>query len=245
MGVEALGLLFAVALCAGIVDGMAGGGGLITLPALLMAGLTPAQAIATNKIQALFSVGSAASRFAWAGAVDFRSIWKKALASMVGAAIGAFLVQILSGHFLSRLAPVLLIAVAVLFLFSRQFAPKVGRRRISETTFTIVAALPIGFYDGFFGPGTGSIYPAALVFLLGRSLEVATAETKILNTVGSAIAAAIFLSGGAIVWQPGLIMVLGAALGGQIGAHIVLRWGAPLIRMALVIVAVVLAIRLF
>lgn len=245
MGAETLGLLFVVALFAGIVDGMAGGGGLITLPALLMAGLTPAQAIATNKIQALFSVGSAASRFTWAGAVNFRSIWKKALASMVGASVGALLVQILSSQFLSRLAPALLIAVAILFLFSRQFAPEPGRRRISETGFALVAALPIGFYDGFFGPGTGSIYPAALVFLLGRSLEVATAETKILNTVGSAIAAAIFLTGGAIVWQPAVAMVAGAVLGGQIGAHIVLRWGAPLIRVALVVISVVLAIRLF
>ncbi len=245
MGIETLELLFAVALCAGVIDGMAGGGGLITLPALLMAGLTPAQAIATNKIQALFSVGSAATRFAWVGAVNFRLIWKKALASIVGAAIGACLVQILSSQFLSRLAPILLIVVALLFLFSRQFAPEAGRRRISETAFALGAALPIGFYDGFFGPGTGSIYPAALVFLLGRSLEVATAETKILNTVGSAIAAAIFLSGGAIVWQPALAMVIGAVLGGQIGAHIVLRWGAPLIRVALVVVSVVLAVRLF
>jgi uncharacterized protein len=245
MGIETLSLLFAIALCAGIVDSMAGGGGLITLPALLMAGLTPAQAIATNKIQALFSVGSAASRFAWAGTVNFRSIWKKALASMVGAAIGAFLVQILNSHFLSRLAPALLIAVAVLFLFARQFAPEGGRQRISETAFALVAALPIGFYDGFFGPGTGAIYPATLVFLLGRSLEIATAQTKILNTVGSAIAAAIFLTGGAIVWRPALVMVFGAVLGGQIGAHIVLRWGAPLIRVALVIVSIALAIRLF
>lgn len=244
MGVETLGLLFAVALCAGVVDGMAGGGGLITLPALLMAGLTPAQAIATNKIQALFSVGSAASRFAWAGAINFRSIWRKALASVIGAALGAYLVQIMSSHFLSRLAPVLLITVAVLFLFSRQFAPEPGRRRISETAFAVLAALPIGFYDGFFGPGTGSIYPAALVFLLGRSLEVATAETKILNMAGSAIAAVIFLSGGAIVWQPGLAMIIGAVLGGHIGAHIALRWGAPLIRMALVVVCVALAFRL-
>lgn len=245
MGAETLGLLFAVALCAGIIDGMAGGGGLITLPALLMAGLTPAQAIATNKIQALFSVGSAATRFAWAGTVDFRVIWKKALASMIGASVGAYLVQILSTQFLSRLAPVLLVVVAVLFLFAPNFSPANGRWRIGEGAFALVAALPIGFYDGFFGPGTGSIYAAAFVFLLGRSLEVATAETKILNTVGSAIAAAIFLSGGAIVWPPALAMVAGAALGGQIGAHFVLRWGAPLVRVALVIVSIALAIQLF
>jgi hypothetical protein len=244
MGPEALAFLFCIALCAGVVDGVAGGGGLITLPALLMVGLTPVQAIATNKIQALSSVASAASRFIWAGSINFRMIWTKVFASSIGAAIGACLVQTMDSHILSYIAPVLLIAIALVFLFSRNPGQKNANKRVGETGFTLLVALPIGFYDGFFGPGTGSMYIAAFVLLLGRNLPSATAETKILNTAGSAIAAVIFLSGGAIVWKPALVMTAGAFIGGQLGAHIALKGGARLIRVVLVIISTALAVKL-
>jgi hypothetical protein len=115
---------------------------------------------------------------------------------------------------------------------------------VSNAVFAALVCLPIGFYDGFFGPGTGSMYAAAFVLLLGRELRSATADTKILNTAGSVVAAVIFLPSGLIVWPAAVVMALGGIIGGQIGAGLALRWGAPLIRRMLVLVSIVLAIRL-
>lgn len=244
MTYEVLAALFAVAVCAGIVDGVAGGGGLLTLPALLMAGLPPAQALATNKIQALASVVSSARHFIRAGLVSLRCARWKILASLVGAGIGAFVVRLAEPGFLARLAPILLICVALFFLFSRNLTKQKGRARISEALFTGIAVVPIAFYDGFFGPGTGSIYVAAFVMLLGRGLPQATAETKVLNATGSAIAAVIFLSGSIVNWAAALAMVAGAVIGGRIGAGLAIKWGAPFIRAALVAVSIALATRL-
>jgi uncharacterized membrane protein YfcA len=210
----------------------------------LLAGLPPAQALATNKIQALASVASSAHRFARSGEITARTIWKKALASAIGAGIGAYSLQLMDAGILARIAPIILICVALFFLFSRNVLQGTRRRLISDNTFSFVAAAPIGFYDGFFGPGTGSIYAAAFVVLLGSDLRSATANTKILNAIGSAIAALIFLPGGMISWPAALAMSAGGIFGGQIGASLAIKWGAPLIRAALVLISIALATRL-
>jgi uncharacterized membrane protein YfcA len=241
---EILTILFVVAVCAGIVDAIAGGGGLITLPALFLAGLSPAEALATNKIQALASVASSAHRYARSQEVDRQAIWMKVLASVVGAGLGAYSVQKIDPSLLAQVAPVILIGVALFFLLSRNFLHGTRRPLVGDNVFALVAAFPIGFYDGFFGPGTGSIYAAAFVLLLGRDLRGATADTKVLNTAGSAVAAIIFLPGGMIAWAPALVMATGGILGGQLGARMALQWGAPLIRTGLVLISVALAVRL-
>lgn len=244
MQFEILTLLFGVAVAAGTIDAIAGGGGLITLPALLLTGMSPAQALATNKIVALASVASSAHRYIRSGEVDAAGVWTRVAASVVGATIGACVLRIMDSAVLARIAPLILIGVACFFLFSRNFLTEKRQPLLDNTGFAFLAALPIGFYDGFFGPGTGSMYAAAFVLLLGRDLRSATADTKILNAAGSAIAALIFLPGGLIVWPAAAAMALGGILGGQIGASLALRWGAPLIRVALVLISIALAIRL-
>lgn len=244
MHFDIVGLLFAVAVCAGIVDGVAGGGGLITLPVLMIAGLPPAQALATNKIQALASVASSAHRFTRAGIVNLPSMKWKVLVSAIGAGVGAYLVRIVDSSILGKIAPVLLICIALFFMLSRNLTKHQRRKRVSEGLFTLAAVLPIAFYDGFFGPGTGTIYVAAFVLLLGRNLPQATAETKVLNATGSAIAAIIFLPGGFIAWPAALAMSAGGIIGGQIGAMLAIRWGSSFIRVALVMVSIALAVRL-
>ena len=244
MDLDILALLFAVAVCAGVIDGIAGGGGLITLPVLMLAGLTPAQALATNKIQALASVVSSAHRFLYEGIIKIASVRWKILVSLLGASIGAFLVRIADPNLLGKIAPVLLICIALFFTFSGNLKTRQLRQRISENLFTLFVVFPIAFYDGFFGPGTGSIYVAAFVFLLGRDLPEATAETKILNATGSAIAAIVFLPGGVISWPAALTMAAGGIIGGQIGATLAIRWGGQFIRIALVVASIALAIRL-
>jgi len=241
---EILAFLFTVAIFAGVIDGIAGGGGLITLPMLMLAGLTPAQALATNKIQALASVASSAHRFLYEGVIEIVSVRSKILVSLVGASIGAFFVRIADPVLLGKIAPILLICIAAFFAFSGNLKAR-PRQRLSENAFATIAVFPIAFYDGFFGPGTGSIYVAAFVFLLGRNLSQATAETKVLNATGSAIAAIVFLPGNVISWPAALAMAAGGIIGGQIGARLAIRWGGQFIRIALVIISVLLAVRLF
>ena len=244
MPFEQLLLLFLVALGAGIVDAIAGGGGLITLPALLLTGIAPAQALATNKIQALASVASSSYRFIRSGEATTLGLPVRLVASIVGAGVGAYSLQIADQSLLSRIAPFVLMGVASFFLLSRNLVTVKRLPVLNNTAFAMFAVLPIGFYDGFFGPGTGSMYAAAFVLLLGRELRSATADTKILNAAGSAVAALIFLPGGLIAWPAAIAMTLGGIIGGQIGASFALRWGAPLIRRALVLISVCLAVRL-
>jgi len=244
IGADLLFLLFLVAICSGVIDAIAGGGGLISLPVLMMAGLSPAEAIATNKIHALSSVASSSHRYARAGLIKGAAIRGKIAASVVGAICGAIAIQTIDPTYLARVAPFILIGVALFFLLAPTVLTGKRDKWIGEAAFAVFVAVPIGFYDGFFGPGTGSLYAAAFVFFLGRNLRVATAETKILNMCGSLAAAFIFLPGGAIVWKPALVMAAGAIIGAQIGAHVALKWGVPLIRACLVIVSMLLAVKL-
>jgi uncharacterized protein len=241
---ELLLFLFVVAVCAGVVDAIAGGGGLITLPALLLAGIPSAQALATNKIQALASVASSAHRYLRSGETDTAGLSARLAASLAGASTGAVCLRIADPSLLSRMAPFVLICVACFFLLSRNLVAMKRRPLLGNAAFAAVAVLPIGFYDGFFGPGTGSIYAAAFVLLLGRDVRSATADTKILNAAGSFIAALIFLPSGLIVWSAGAAMAAGGIIGGQIGAVLALRWGVPLIRRLLVCISIALALKL-
>jgi uncharacterized membrane protein YfcA len=244
MSLETLLLLFCVSLVAGVVDAIAGGGGLLTFPTLLLAGLSPVQAIATNKIQALAAVASSAHRYTRSGALQRGTIRQKLIAGTVGAGLGAVAVSVLDSELLAKIAPVILVGIALFFLFSHSRGQDARRPLISESSFALGAALPIGFYDGFFGPGTGSLYATALVILLGRDLTIATGETKLLNAAGSLVAALIFLWGGAIVWSAAIAMSAGGILGGQLGAHLALKWGPSFIRIGLVVVSIALAARL-
>lgn len=240
---DVLGLLFIIAAGAGVVDAIAGGGGLITLPVLMMAGLTPAQAIATNKIQALSSVASSAHRFFRAGMISIPGIGSRILVALSGAAVGAAFVQAVDPGILNHVAPVVLLVVAVFFVAAPTLS--LARRNVmSEAAFSASIVPVISFYDGLFGPGTGALYAAAFVACLGRQLSRATAETKVLNSAGSLIAAAVFVPGGAIVWPVALVMAIGAVIGGQIGASIAIKVGPPLIRVCLVAVSILLALRM-
>ncbi len=237
-------ILFFVGFGAGIVDAIAGGGGLLTFPTLLLVGLPPAQALATNKIQALASVASSAYRFNKLAQGDKSTILTKVIASAVGGAMGALAVAFINPSVLGKAVPFILIGIAVFFLFSPKIVAGTTRALIKENTFALLAALPIGFYDGFFGPGTGSLYAAAFVILLGRNLRSATADTKILNATGSLIAAFVFLFGGMISWSAAIAMSAGGILGAQLGAHLAVKWGTQFIRVALVCVSIALALRL-
>jgi uncharacterized membrane protein YfcA len=242
--IEPAAILFVLAFAAGLVDSIAGGGGLITVPALLWAGLDPVSALATNKAQAVFGSFTATANFVHKGAVDLRRARLSVICTFTGAAAGASLVQYLGGELLSQLIPVLLITFALYFMFSPRVSDLDSHHRIGELTFALIVGTGVGFYDGFFGPGTGTFFAMAFVALLGYNLRRATAHTKLLNFTSNLAALLFFLAGGHVVWAIGLPMGVGQLIGAWTGSHLVLRHGTRLVRPVLVLASVAVSLKL-
>ena len=241
---DVLAALFGVAITAGSIDAIAGGGGLLCLPALLWSGLSPAQTLATNKAQSVFGTGSAAWHFHRQGAIDVKTMRLTILTVFIGAAAGTILVQHIDPGFLRTALPVLLVGIAAYFLFKPNLGEADRHERVSLKTFTLTIAPLIGFYDGFFGPGAGSFYAIALVDLLGFNLTRATANTKLLNLTSNFAALLAFLLGGQIVWSAALAMAVGQFIGGRIGSHLVLNKGSRLVRPLLVVMSLAMTVKL-
>ena len=237
-------VLFSLALLAGLVDSIAGGGGLITLPALLWTGLDPVAALTTNKAQGVFGTFSASANFVRRGAIDLRRAAFAVACTFVGAAAGTLAVRHLGGEVLEGLIPILLIAFAVYFLASPRVSDLDSRHRIGEGAFALTIGAGVGFYDGFFGPGTGTLFAAAYVALLGYNLRRATAHTKLLNFTSNLASLLFFLPGGHPVWALALPMAAGQLLGAWAGSHLVLRHGARLVRPVLVAASLAVSIKL-
>ncbi|MBK1724041.1 hypothetical protein CKO23_17630 [Thiocystis violacea] len=234
-------LLLPVGLIAGLIDAMAGGGGLITIPVLLWAGLSPVQTLATNKAQAVFGSGMATLQFIRRGHLEVRGIALAVVCTFAGAAAGALLVQQIDSTFLARLIPALLIAFAVYFWRSPRVSDLDSHQRIGTTLFAVCIGLGVGFYDGFFGPGTGTFFAMSYVALLGYNLRRATAHTKALNFTSNLAALLCFLAGGHIVWPIAMAMAIGQLTGAWIGAHMVMRHGAVLVRPVLVVSSILIS----
>ena len=233
-------LLCAAALCGGTVDAIAGGGGLITVPALLAAGLSPHQALGTNKGQSSFGSFAAIVRYGRAGLVDARLALLAFPLGFVGSALGSTLALHLRAAVLRPIVLALLVVVGFLFasgrLKPRERSGPVPRRTLLMATF----AFAIGAYDGFFGPGTGTFIIAGYAALLHFPLTRATANAKVLNFASNVAALLFFARGGMILWGLAVPMAAAQILGGYLGAHLAIRRGDSLIRG--VAVAVVLAL---
>lgn len=243
-GTLLLSTLFVLAAVAGLIDSIAGGGGLITVPALLWAGLPPLNALATNKAQGVFGTFAATLGFIRQGAIDLRGSLFFVGCTLVGAIIGTLSVRYLDDALLEALIPGLLVVFALYFLFSPRVADVDSKQRLSGLIFGLAVCTAIGFYDGFFGPGTGTFFAIGLVALMGYNLTRATAHTKLLNFTSNLSALFVFWLGGHIVWEIALVMGVGQALGGWVGAHLVSRHGARLVRPLLVVVSVSISIKL-
>lgn len=242
---EIIILLALAAFLAGFVDSIAGGGGLLTVPALLLAGASPVQALATNKLQGLFGAASATYAYASKGHVDVRSQWPSALIALGASAAGAFAITQLPTEFIRPALPFLLIGVAAYFWLKPGLDDADRARRMSATVFMCTMVPLIGFYDGVFGPGTGSFFMLAFVLLAGQGLLKATAHTKALNFASNVGGFIIFAWAGAVMWKIGLIMGAAQFAGAQLGARAAIAGGARIIRPLLVIVCIAMAIRLW
>ena len=235
--------LTATAVLTGIIDAIAGGGGLIMMPALLSAGVPPINALATNKLQSMFGTATACSNYACKGLVDWRANLLTVMLVFAGATAGVIIVQTIDTRALSLIIPLLLMASAIYVLISPRMTDDDAHQRISSRAYAPVGAA-IGAYDGFFGPGTGSFFTTSLVGLRGLGLTRAAALTKLFNLTSNVASVLFFALGGKMFWLLGLCMAGGAMLGGWIGSHTAMRFGARLIRPLLVVLSLGLTARL-
>lgn len=239
-----LALLILAAFLAGMIDAIAGGGGLLALPAILLAGADPVTALATNKLQGVFGTASAAVSYARAGQVETRAQAGPALLAAVVGGLGALLASRLPVEAIRVALPVLLIGVALYFGLKRGLNDEARAERMGPRLFGATYVPAMAFYDGVLGPGTGSFLMLGFVGLRGMGLLKATAHTKLLNLASNAGSLAVFALVAQPWWLTGLAMGLAQVLGALVGARLAVRVGASLIRPLLVAVSVALALRL-
>jgi uncharacterized protein len=235
--------LTVVAAVAGFVDSIAGGGGLIVIPALLFAGVPPLYALGTNKLQSVFGTTVALRNYWRSGLVEWRPNRLTVILVFAGAVAGAIVVQSIRTKLLGLIVPLLLIVAALYILLSPRMTDEDAHHRVTSAGYAPIGSV-IGFYDGFFGPGAGTLYTTTLVALRGYGLTKATALTKLVNLTSALASLVLFALGGHLVWVLGLCMAAGAMIGGWIGSHSALRFGARLIRPLLVAISLSLTAKL-
>lgn len=238
---EILGFLFAVSALAGFLDTLAGGGGLLSLPALLLSGMPPILALGTNKLQGSFGTGVATfmllkkNKFSWMG---IRFI---VLASFIGSAIGAIFVQFVDAESLAFITPIVLAFIALYFASSPDI--KKDKSIGSGRLYRFFAVPLIGAYDGMFGPGTGSFFVVAGVVLKRLELVKSTIIAKPLNFASNVASLIVFLSLGKVVLLVGLLMMAGQVIGASIGANYLVKANPKIIRLLVVFMSTSMLLR--
>jgi uncharacterized membrane protein YfcA len=237
-------LLFLVGLVAGAVDAVAGGGGLITVPALLNLGLPVPLALGTNKFQSSFGSVSATWHFVRLRAVDLRECRFGILMTLAGALLGAFAVQLIDADVLKHVVPWLLAGILLYTLLRPAIGSEDHPPKMAATPFYVAFGFALGFYDGFFGPGTGSFWAISLVLVLGQNFTRATATAKVMNATSNLAALALFAAAGLVHITAGLAMAAGQVVGGRLGAGLVVTRGARFIRPVFLIMVTLTLARL-
>ncbi len=231
---ELLSLLFAVAIIAGLLDTLAGGGGLIALPALILSGVPPLTALGTNKLQGSMGTATATFMMLKNKRIKWPEVKKLMLFAFVGALFGTVGVQFVDQKVLSYVIPIVITFIGVYFLFSTKTIEQQTSPKISSHHYQHIVIPTIGCYDGFFGPGTGSFFSLAGVSLRGQGIIDATAIAKPLNFATNIASLIIFILAGKIVWTIGFVMIFGQVIGAWIGAHCLFSINPKYLRLLVV-----------
>ena len=206
---------------AGLVDSIAGGGGIISLPVLLSVGIPPHLALGTNKLQGSFGTLTSSLNYSRKGLVAVKETFQGVFFTASGALMGTVTIQHMPADFLDQVIPPLLMLVFLYMLLSPKMGEKDGTARMPEGLFYGIVGLFLGFYDGFFGPGAGAFWMIALVLLLGMNLKKATAHTKLMNFNSNMTSLIIFIIGNNVLFAAGIVMGLGQVLGAFTGSNLV------------------------
>jgi uncharacterized protein len=237
-------ILFFTGLSAGFIDAIAGGGGLITLPVLLWLGLPVPAALGTNKMQSTVGTTVAVWRYHTAGMIRWGDLRLVAIITFVSAAAGTWVVTQISAEALKLVVPWLLLAIAIYTLLSPRLGADEKAARMSVVVFAWMFGGVLGFYDGFFGPGTGSFWAMAWVSVMGYSLTRATAATKVVNLASNLASLIVFLIAGHYRADMALWMIAGQLVGARLGAGLAIKHGQKFIRVVFIAVVLALVARL-
>lgn len=220
---ELLLLLFLVAIVAGLLDTLAGGGGLIVLPALILSGVPPLSALGTNKLQGSMGTATATYMMIRNKRITVEKVKPLMLSAFIGAVLGTIAIQFVNTELLSFVIPIVLLVIAIYFLISPMPVDSSGKPKFSEQQYNKFVLPIIGYYDGMFGPGTGAFFSASGVYCRGLDLITATAIAKPLNFATNIASLIVFLLAGKIVWIIGILMMFGQAIGAWLGSHCLVK----------------------
>lgn len=237
--------LFISGVLASVVDTIGGGGGMITLPSLLNVGISPASAIGTNRLQSAVSEVTSAYRFFKNSHIKLLAFWPGFLMTILGSLAGAFVILRANPQHLMYLIPWCLLAVFVFFIISPTVRVSQRRQRWPVLLFLLSMGLCIGFYNGVFGPATGSLWILALMYFLGYEMDKAVMQAKPFNTAGNLAAFAYFAWHGKIAYWTLFVMAPGQVLGASLGAWLVMHHGTKLVRPVFITMFSLLMIKLF
>jgi uncharacterized protein len=241
-----LAALGGVGLVAGFVDAIAGGGGLLTMPALLffVPQTVPTQfVLGTNKGQSVFGSGMALARFAHSPLLDWKRCFVAFVPGLAGAAVGVWLLLRVDPKVLRPMVLGLLVCVAVFMMFYRVPHARPALQK-SRLWWAVPIALVIAFYDGFFGPGTGTFLILAYAMVFHDPLDAASANAKLVNFASNLAAMVIFAARGLVIWKMALPMAAGQAVGALCGAHVTIRAGKSLVRFAVILISLAFVAKL-
>ncbi|WP_062298380.1 TSUP family transporter [Demequina maris] len=240
---QTLAILAVVALVAGFLDTLAGGGGLLTLPALLLAGVPPLQALGTNKLQGSFGTGMAT----WQVIRRRRVRWDDArwpmLWAFLGSAAGSIAIQFADPEPLRIVIPVVLAVIAAYFAFVPKAHQPPDHERMSAAPYEATVVPAIGAYDGAFGPGTGSLFALSGVTLRAYPLVRSTAVAKTLNFATNIASLLVFAFAGQMAWAVGGAMIGGQLVGAYVASHVLFKVNPVVLRVLIVVVSVAMLVR--
>jgi uncharacterized membrane protein YfcA len=237
-------ILAVVAFLAGFIDAIAGGGGLLTLPALLTVGLPPHLALGTNKLCATFGSATAAVTF-YRRKLFNPAQWRNALVgTAVGALLGALIAHWLPSQWLNQLLPLVVFACGIYLLFAKTpSTQQVSDQPIAQRR-QWPQSLSLGFYDGVAGPGTGAFWTVSTLLMYPLDLVKASGVARSMNFVSNACALSVFIFSGQVAWLLGLGMGLALMFGAYLGARTAINGGAKFIRPVFILVVLALTLRL-
>lgn len=231
---------------AGFVDSIAGGGGLISTPSLLMAGLPPHFALGTNKVAASLGTLTSSHEFFKSNKLNKQLLVMLIPFAFTGAVIGVTTLQFISPAILEKLIPFMIFGVAIYTIVSKRVGMEDAFKGIHSGNKTKgkILTIILGFYDGFFGPGTGTFFMFGLVKIFKFDFTVATANTKVLNFTTGFAALLTFLYNGQVNWKYGLFSSVFMIAGSKIGSKMAIKNGAKFIKPIFVVMSLLMAVKM-
>lgn len=231
---------------AGLIDAIGGGGGLISLPAYLIAGLPPHTAVATNKFSSACGTSLATFRFIRAGLVNFKLALPAMATAVIGASIGANLSLMVDEKVLMLVLVLMLPAAAVVVMNKKLFHDNGNDEVLFDKktwTAVLLSALVIGCYDGFYGPGTGTFLIIAFTVFAKLGIKSANAQTKMINLTTNITSLVIFILNGQVLFQVAVAAAVSNMIGGYIGAGMVMKNGSKIVKPSILLVLTLLAVK--